>query len=245
MSYLITGGTAEARLNKTQEMAKRQFHASSFDTIIIGGETSIGIGQIRELEHRLNLKPYNSESKAAIIHPGEMLTLEAQNALLKTLEEPNISSIIILTAPQADFLLPTIVSRCQIIRLESKPEIKLTENDIVSLLHCFIVTLSNGVGERLKFASTVGKNKEEIKEWLTKMLFALHEILLTDSGHLPAPATTSKMLAGTLQAGARMTSLQIVEIIRNLEKTRSLIDQNINHKLALEIFLLDLPDVRS
>ncbi|MBI5465393.1 hypothetical protein HY946_02170, partial [Candidatus Gottesmanbacteria bacterium] len=132
MSYLIIGGTKEERRGKALEISNFKFQISNFDTAWISGETSIGIDQIRNLEHQLSLKPYNSLSKAAVIHPGEILTIEAQNALLKTLEEAGENSILILTAPQTDALLPTVVSRCQIIRLPQKLEITLSQEEFDS-----------------------------------------------------------------------------------------------------------------
>lgn len=89
---------------------------------------SIGIEAVRELEHFLALKlPVKPEIGAirriVIIEDGHRLTIEAQNALLKTLEEPPDNTLIILTASSAQHLLPTIVSRAQKIELE-KPSLQ-------------------------------------------------------------------------------------------------------------------------
>lgn len=65
----------------------------------------------------INLSPINSDCKVAIIRDIDRLSLEATNALLKTLEEPPSKSIIIVTAQDIDAVLPTIRSRLQIIRL--------------------------------------------------------------------------------------------------------------------------------
>jgi len=235
MSYLIIGGTKEERKQKAQELSNSQFLISNFDTISVEGETSIGIDQIRALGHQLSLKPYNSPAKAAIIHPGEILTIEAQNALLKTLEGPPAggeNSILILTVPQIDALLPTVVSRCQIIRLPSKSEITLTKEEFESVFRLLSSVLQGGVGERLKFAARLGKNKEEVKMWLGEQIFFWREILLYKLG-----------VGGRLckKEFKFLTAAQIIKIIKNLEKTRSLIEQNVNPRLALEVFLLDLP----
>lgn len=78
---------------------------------------AIGIEVVRELEHFLSLKVPSSSPyhRAIIIEDSHKLTVEAQNALLKTLEEPPEGTIIVLTANQAQALLPTIRSRAQAI----------------------------------------------------------------------------------------------------------------------------------
>ncbi|HEB01388.1 MAG TPA: DNA polymerase III subunit delta' [Candidatus Portnoybacteria bacterium] len=78
-------------------------------------EPEIRIDQIRDLERRLSLFPAQSPYKIAIIEQTERLTREAANAFLKTLEEPTGKAVLILIS-SSNFLLPTIVSRCQIIK---------------------------------------------------------------------------------------------------------------------------------
>jgi DNA polymerase-3 subunit delta' len=76
---------------------------------------AIGIDKIRELEQFLQRKVPSQKAhhRAIIIEDGHRLTIEAQNALLKTLEEPPIGTILILTADSEQSLLPTIRSRMQ------------------------------------------------------------------------------------------------------------------------------------
>lgn len=62
------------------------------------------------------VKPYNSYKKIFIIKEAEKMTEQAQNSILKTLEEPPEYGLFILTSSKMDGLLPTIVSRCEIIR---------------------------------------------------------------------------------------------------------------------------------
>ena len=76
----------------------------------------IQINQIRDLSWRLSLKPIKAKLKAVIIDEAHSMTPEAQNCFLKTLEEPKGNTILILITEKPNFLLPTIVSRCQIIK---------------------------------------------------------------------------------------------------------------------------------
>lgn len=76
----------------------------------------IKIEQVRELQRDLALRPYEAPRKACIIESAERFNQAAGNSLLKTLEEPPGNAIIILLTENAGMLLPTIRSRCQLIR---------------------------------------------------------------------------------------------------------------------------------
>ncbi len=75
------------------------------------------IDQIRALQHTVALAPYASTYRIALLPDFQRSTEEAQNALLKTLEEPPDKVILLLTATALEGLLPTIVSRCEVLRL--------------------------------------------------------------------------------------------------------------------------------
>lgn len=78
---------------------------------------SIAIQQVRELRDAASLRPFQARWKVYIIAGAEALTPQAADALLKTLEEPQGQVTIILTAPEADALSSTIVSRCRVLPL--------------------------------------------------------------------------------------------------------------------------------
>ena len=111
-AYLFVGKNLK---NKALKFAEK-IQSNRFDLHLIDFEDSIKIGQIRDLQRQLSLKPYSGKYKTAIILEAHLMTIQAQNALLKTLEEPSGNAILILTSPSEYLLLPTIVSRCQIKR---------------------------------------------------------------------------------------------------------------------------------
>jgi DNA polymerase-3 subunit delta' len=82
------------------------------------GET-LKIDQVRELQHTLSLAPYEARYRIALILRFEEANSSSANAMLKTLEEPPDHVVIILTAKSAENLLPTIVSRCEVLRLRT------------------------------------------------------------------------------------------------------------------------------
>jgi len=78
---------------------------------------TLKIDQVRALQHDLALAPVEGRFRVAILEGMDKATAEASNALLKTLEEPPPHVVLVLIAPEAEALLPTIVSRCQPIAL--------------------------------------------------------------------------------------------------------------------------------
>jgi DNA polymerase III subunit delta' len=81
----------------------------------------ITIDQIRTLQHQLSLKPYEGAWVIGIIADAHEMSDAAANCLLKTLEEPPPHVVLILTAPDPSLLLPTILSRCQVMPLHPLP----------------------------------------------------------------------------------------------------------------------------
>ncbi len=81
----------------------------------------IKIEQVRDLQRQLALTPHQSTHRLAVLEHFEQATPSAANALLKTLEEPPSYVVLLLLAPDTDSLLPTIVSRCQVVSLRPLP----------------------------------------------------------------------------------------------------------------------------
>lgn len=82
---------------------------------------TLKVEQVRELQHMLALAPYESNYRIALLLRFEEANASAQNALLKTLEEPNARVILLVTVDDPENLLPTIVSRCELLRLRPMP----------------------------------------------------------------------------------------------------------------------------
>ena len=81
---------------------------------------SIGVDDIREqINDTIQVRPYSSYYKIYIVDEAEKMTVQAQNALLKTIEEPPSYAVILLLTTNQDAFLPTILSRC--VQLKLKP----------------------------------------------------------------------------------------------------------------------------
>lgn len=90
--------------------------------LVIPDGATVKIDQIRTLTREALLTPYEGRGKVFILDQAEAMTEQAQNALLKTLEEPPRSTFLILIAPEASALLPPIASRCSQIRFAPLPD---------------------------------------------------------------------------------------------------------------------------
>jgi len=87
------------------------------DLIMLGSDGSpILVGDVREVISDTNLKPFEARKRVIIIEPAELMNKQSSNAILKTLEEPPSGTVLILVSHKPVMLLPTITSRCQIIR---------------------------------------------------------------------------------------------------------------------------------
>ncbi len=82
-----------------------------------GDTQTLKVDQVRTLQHSLSLAPYSAKYRIALLCDFQQANANAQNALLKTLEEAPRQVILLLTADSAENLLPTIASRCEILRL--------------------------------------------------------------------------------------------------------------------------------
>jgi len=125
----------------TCEMCTAVTEDRALDIIEIDAASNRGIDEIRELRERANYAPNQARYKVYIIDEVHMLTREASNALLKTLEEPPPHVIFILATTEAHKVLPTIMSRCQ--RFDFR---RITNADVVEKLS----TISNSEGIKIE-----------------------------------------------------------------------------------------------
>jgi DNA polymerase-3 subunit delta' len=93
-------------------------------------QTELRIDTIRSVTQEAGLKPFEARRKILVIPDAENLTTQAANALLKTLEEPPSHVVLVLTAADTRLLLPTIVSRCQVLALRPVP-FKVIEEELL------------------------------------------------------------------------------------------------------------------
>ncbi len=148
------------------------------DLSVVAGESEGGvlkIEQVRELQHALALAPYEAAYRVALLLRFQEANPNAANALLKTLEEAPARVVLLLTADTQEALLPTIVSRCELVRLRpldlGRVQAALQEQAGLPAEQARILAhLSGGrVGYALRLAADPAL-LEERRAWLEELL---------------------------------------------------------------------------
>ncbi|MEW4447965.1 DNA polymerase III subunit delta' [Qipengyuania sp. JC766] len=110
------------RLPKDEKEEKKRAEGKPFET-----KRNIPVAQIRSMQRRLETRPTLGDRRAIVIDAADDLEKGASNALLKSLEEPPAGTIFFLVSHNAARLLPTIRSRCRVLRFRSVPATELRQ----------------------------------------------------------------------------------------------------------------------
>lgn len=177
---------------------------------------SIGIEDIKLFQKKLIYKPFQESSQLGIIHDSQKLTHEAQNSLLKSLEESDDSTIYVLTVDNEKNLLPTIRSRARIIysHVEKIVESSLQDNffdlDLVSQF------------EKIQEASEDRVDSIELINQIENSLKSKFEI--------------------NIKNGNIDGSKKFLEDLKVIQKSREKINSNCNRRLTLEAMAIQLKE---
>jgi len=215
-TFLIIGGAKEERIKKLFSLLTEN-RITTFDTrplTLTEESTSIGIALVRNWQKQLQLMPTSSAFAAGVIESAELLTTEAQNALLKTLEEPPIHTHIYMEAQSDSTFLPTVLSRCQILKINDATT-KLTKKE-ETLLDEIKQLLQPTIhkGSIIATIDTLAKNKNDAGQWIDGAIQAIHKSKST------WPMTT------------------YVSIQKQLMQAKKQLASNVQYKLVLDdIFL--------
>lgn len=146
---------------------------------------SIGVEDIRrQVNGDVAIKPYSSPYKVYIINEAEKMTVQAQNALLKTLEEPPAYAVIILLTANLNALLPTILSRCVVLNMKPVSD-ELVKQYLMEQLQvpdykaevCVAFARGN-VGKAKALASS--EDFENVKSEALSLLKYIHDMELSE-----------------------------------------------------------------
>jgi len=160
-SYLIHSQNTETTKQIINSQIKNARKTKYQEIDIFPEDKKITIAQIRQLKSEIFIKPTGNTYNLYIIHEADTMTLEAQNAILKILEEPPPKAILVLTAFNHQSLIPTIISRCLVI-----------DNNPNSLDSDF--DMNQNTMESLDILTA---SREEIIKFLGKELISLHNMI--------------------------------------------------------------------
>lgn len=142
-------------------------------------ENSFGISDVRSLQKAAFIKPIQSKEKMLVLEKSESLTIEAQNALLKLLEEPPGNTYIFLSTISDAPFLPTILSRCKTIVLEETTE-KVSDEDKKILLEQLHLLQKGSEGEKLALAEKLSQEKETLPAWFDNIILETRQQMIAD-----------------------------------------------------------------
>lgn len=156
---------------------KQVEHENHPDVVYVKHEkpTVFGVDDIREgLNRSIVIKPYKSEKKIYILEDGELLNVQAQNAMLKTIEEPPEYAVILILTNNREVFLPTILSRC--VELALQP---VRDEDVVSCLTKRGFNMEGKQDEVLRFAGgNIGRALSYMEdEEYQKLMTDVQEVL--------------------------------------------------------------------
>lgn len=203
-SILITGGSKNERLLKLQQILKLDLKPHP-DLLILNPDPSITIKQVRTIEAFLSRKPIKQESNIVVISEADKLTLQAQNAILKTLEEPPPNSNIVLLSPTKHHLISTIISRCQLIKLNSN--LKLSSADNSEQLKIFNQITKSSISQRISLAVEYAKNKDQALTLLENQLHFIKDSIMD------YPELVSLVLTSINQLKANVNPKLVLEVL--------------------------------
>lgn len=143
------------------------------DTLHVRTETSIGIDEVRDIQRFLSRKPTQGGINAVIVHDAHLLTIPAQHAFLKTLEEPPPTTQIYLITAYADQLLPTILSRVQVMDADTPTQVPDTSHAQELLENLMKATLT----EKMELLDKANFTRDSALEFLSHVEHIIHKNL--------------------------------------------------------------------
>ena len=192
------------------------------DFIIIKPEEdkSIGIKEVRMLKKKISRKPFHHKYKIIFIQKAQSLTIEAQNALLKTLEEPPSHTIILLSVPSETSLLPTIQSRCRIFNLPQE-KISPPDKDSPQIQVLKKIIKNPKIGDRLELIKpyTKADAKQKQKARPKALDFCQKSLLY---------------LSSTNETNFSSSKSSLFIILKSLQNSHNLLKKNLSVKLVME-----------
>lgn len=187
------------------------------------------IEQIRNLRKDACLKPIEARKKVYIIYDADSMTEQASNCLLKTIEEPPKDVIIILIGSNLSSILPTIVSRCQIIKFPESKYAKKAHNEEGSYIDEFLNIENRFSSETLEF---IKRPKSEQLKTVDLLLTHFRDMLVSNMGTGPKGTGLSSDLSPW-----DLSPENILILMKELLKSKELLQSNVNSKLIADYML--------
>lgn len=235
-SFILVSKSPELQENYLSNLFAKE-GIDAFDTTIIEPEVlksekegSIGIKEVRILQETIALMPRKGKYRAVVFKNADSLTVQAQNALLKTFEEPPPHTLIFVLVDNEQQLLPTIRSRCTIVKLDvilgtngvRTPESPRSWASQDDNQHAVSALEKLTVQQALLLAQAHGKNQQAALTWINSTIISLRHELINN-----------------IQQSNNSSISLFLNILVSLQKASVDIQtSNVNPRFALETHLL-------
>ena len=235
---------------------------------------TISVDQVRELAERLSMTSMRGGRRVAIVTPAQAMTVNAQNALLKTLEEPAAGTLLMLVTARPSAILPTLRSRCQRIELARPDETVAREwlaAELGSAPSARLLELARGAPLRaLELAPHAAELDAQMCRLLESYLGGQRDVTATAaemlgdgltarldwldgwlgiiaSRRLVHDATEITLPAGAVlqRVGAEVNITALFGLVDRLREAKRLLDGSVAAQLLVESWLVELAGVRS
>lgn len=204
---------------------------------------SIGVEEIRrQLVDDITIRPYSSPYKVYLVPEAEKLTVQAQNALLKTLEEPPYYGMIFLLTSNAGKLLPTILSRSVLLKLteEEQEELLLPEEDRNLFLSLLRQARQLTVAQMADGVKTLKERKIPAGAAAVLARVYVRDVLVLQSTGKTELLRMREELDGYREWAEEVSPHALYRILEEIDAMESRILSNVNYELAVELLLLTM-----
>lgn len=231
-AYIFSGGTRAEREELAENFAK--LLVSTPADIIKPDHEKPNLFSVDDVRTAINetvyIRPYGNGKKVYIIADGEKMNVQAENALLKTLEEPPEYVVMILLAPKKECFLQTILSRSVKLSISEANELADNEAPILALLRR---GKRMGPDDVLAFAREEGKNKETPGAFLDTMLGWFRDVLVFKTARSGSGLIFREEATSVREYADACSYAGIQRIIEAIEGTVKALNANVNFELAV------------
>lgn len=178
---VCTESSAPCGVCKDCHLASIKSHPDITNITTLDGKKFLSVDQIRELRADVFVKAHSASHRVFIIEDADKMNPQAQNALLKILEEPPKNVVFILLVPSKTILLDTIISRCVLLSLTETIDSNSTH---IQTAEQFINLLLTGSEyEMLKLLTPLEKSRSEAEEFFSTLALCTAKRIKNFSGH--------------------------------------------------------------
>lgn len=253
-AYLLYGNDERASENAALDLVKRAIEAQQGgisdsdvnlirsltypDMMIVQAEgKNVKIDSIRKVIRFLSLAPQYADMKFAIIKQCQFLSIEAQNAMLKMLEEPLPNRMIILISDNTDNLLPTTLSRLRQVKVASEEAQVHKITDVALCENLTSMLLEGDIEKIFDVSAYLTKDKDRISEFLMSLHVVFTDIYESKMLNRAIKYTNYKEAAENISIKG---ALDIADIIKGAIKS---IRENASPVICIEAMLISMREV--